>query len=227
MTFDRVAPYYDRLARFVFGRALEQAQVALTGQLPTGGRWLLLGGGTGWLLEQILHRCSPTEVLYIEASQPMLSQAEQRLRGHPHRSIVQFCHGTEASLHSDDRFDVILTPFVLDLFSEEWLDTHLIPRLLDTLRPTGYWLITDFVPTHVWWHRLLAKAMLSFFRLTAGVRISRLPDWPRLMRDRLALVADTQGVGGMVRSVLFTPFPETVEQSPRTAARRTTLPDQD
>lgn len=203
MTFDTIASTYDPLAQLVFGRSLQRAQVSLLDRLPNGGRWLILGGGTGWLLKQVLDRCAPDHVVYLEASGQMLTLSEKRVQHHPNRNRVAFRQGTEASLSERERFTVILTPFVLDLFSEPWLAERMIPRLLQHLTPGGFWLVTDFVPTNVWWQRALVRAMLLFFRWTAGLRTNRLPDWLPLIQKRLPSVAQEAAVNGMVLSVLF------------------------
>ncbi len=208
MTFDLIAPFYDRLAHLVFGQTLEQAQLSLLNRLPRGGRWLLLGGGTGWLLEQVINRCQPESVLYLEASGEMLKLAQKRIDNQPYNSRIEFMLGTESTLPETDSFDSILTPFVLDLFSENWLENSMIPRLLNALKPGGYWLVTDFVPTSVWWQRVLAKSMLLFFRLTTGLRATRLPDWGRLLQKKMTLIAETRSFNGMIRSELFRQAPE-------------------
>jgi len=203
MTFNYVAPFYDRLAHLVFGRTLERAQLALLGRFSTGGNWLLVGGGTGWLLEQVLNYCGPTTVLYLEASERMLELARKRIDNQAFLTKIEFRLGTETALTEADSFDVILTPFVLDLFTEDWLHNQMIPCLLKTLKPSGFWLATDFVPTTVWWHRLLVKTMQLFFQVTAGIQSHRLSDWMPLLKTRLHLVAQQAALNGMIQSALF------------------------
>lgn len=209
MSFDAIAPFYDHLAHLVFGRTLERAQLSLLHQLPEGGRWLLLGGGTGWLLKHVMDRCQPDSVLYLEASGRMLDLAQKRLANQSNGQKISFRLGTEAALAAADSFDVILTPFVLDLFPERWLEQVMIPVLAGKLKPGGYWLSTDFVPTTVWWQRLLARCMLIFFGLTTGIHTTRLPDWSRLVQKKMTLIAETRSLTGMIRSELFRPFPGT------------------
>lgn len=216
MNFNRVAPVYDRLAHLVFGQTLERAQLALLDRLPDGGQWLLVGGGTGWLLEQVLNRCQPISILYLEASERMLDLTQQRLANHAQRDKVAYRLGTEADLTDTDRFDIIVTPFVLDLFSEYWLKNQMIPCLLETLEAGGYWLVTDFVPPISLWQRVLANSMLLFFRVTAGLSTQRLPDWIPLLQTWLELVAQQAALQGMIQSGLFTQSSETARQYART-----------
>ena len=53
------------------------------------------------------------------------------------------CTATSKKLASDDRYDVVITNFVLDMYAGAALD-QLMRRLLSHLRPAGYWLFTDF-----------------------------------------------------------------------------------
>ena len=106
--FDRVAWCYDVLAGLVFGPAQRRAQQAALVGLPAGApHVLILGGGTGWVLLEVL-RCRPqATVLYLEASPKMLTRASTRLaRVCPAATTqIEFRHGTQAALaHRAIRF---------------------------------------------------------------------------------------------------------------------------
>ncbi|MBN8821552.1 MULTISPECIES: class I SAM-dependent methyltransferase [unclassified Spirosoma] len=179
--FNAVAPIYDLLAFLVFGRKLQQAQLTWLNRIPTGATVLLVGGGTGWLLQQVLTRCKPKRVVYLEASAQMLARASRRMVRLSVMGSVEFRLGDETSLTDEERFDVILTPFVLDLFSESFLQDSFVPRLYSVLKPGGLWLVTDFVPTTVGWQRALLWIMIRFFRLTAGIQTRQLANWQRVL----------------------------------------------
>lgn len=179
--FDTVAFLYDPLARLVFGRALERAQTRLFPHLKTGASVLILGGGTGFLLNAVLTRLRPRYVLYLEASAQMLSRAAHRTDRHPLRCCVTFRQGTQAELAPGESFDVVLLPFVLDLYTDETLRSVLLPPLLTALAPGGQLLVTDFDQPRTAPQRLILWAMYRFFRLSTGIEARRLPDWPRLL----------------------------------------------
>lgn len=178
MSFNFVAPFYDFLASLVFGQTLKKAQTALLPHLPKQASILIVGGGSGWILKQVLTQCNPQRALYLEASERMLAMSKKQVSQHPLRERVMFRCGTENDLQANEQFDVLLTPFVLDLFPDEVLINQTLPRLQNTLRPGGYWLITDFLPTRIWWQQWLVRAMYAFFGLTAGVKARHLPNWP-------------------------------------------------
>lgn len=181
--FDRVAWCYDALAGLVFGSALRNTQRAALAGLPAGSPHLLiLGGGTGWVLAEVLRRRPAATVLYLEASPRMLARARARLAP-AQLGQVAFRHGTQAALQPGESFDGIITFFVLDC-----VEMAELPMALDVLnaarRPGAPWLLADFRPARRGWRRLLLAAMYWFFRLTTGLRANHLPDLVAALRAR-------------------------------------------
>lgn len=192
MTFDIVAPVYDQLAGLVFGQTLKKAQTAFLNQIPAGASILLIGGGTGWLLDAVLTTSTPQRVVYLEASRNMLAIARERVRNHPLEGRVYFQHGTEADLDTHERFDVVLIPFVVDLFAEPLLRDVFFPRIYHALAPHGFCIITDFTPPTTWWQQGLSTGMYLFFKVMANVRPWALPDWPKLLKQDMGFVLRRQ-----------------------------------
>ncbi|SFC05306.1 class I SAM-dependent methyltransferase [Spirosoma endophyticum] len=202
--FDWIAPVYDALAFVVFGRKLQQAQLTFLNRIPHDATILLVGGGTGWLLEQVLIKCKPRRVLYLELSARMVAKASHRMVKNGVVGSVEFRVGDVRDLPTDEPFDILITPFLLDLFPESTLQTDVIPRLLRILKPTSLWLVTDFVATHVWWQKALLWSMIRFFQLTAGIEAKQLPDWQRFLADAGLIRQESQPqVGGMVRAEIW------------------------
>jgi ubiquinone/menaquinone biosynthesis C-methylase UbiE len=202
--FDWVAPVYDAMAFVVFGRKLQRAQTVYLNLIPEGASVLIVGGGTGWLLEQLLKHYEPGHILYLESSGQMVAQASRRMVRKAVLGSVEFRVGDETSLRPDEKFDVVITPFLLDLFSESTLQTQLIPQLLHALAPNGHWLVTDFVPPAVWWQKALLWTMIRFFRLTAGIETRQLANWQKLLQAAgLVNIARKPQVGGMVSAQLW------------------------
>lgn len=204
MSFDWIAPLYDPLAFLVFGRKLQRAQTVFLGQIPPGASVLIVGGGTGWLLERVLTTCQPKHVVYLEASAQMAARASRRIVRHAVVGSVAFRVGDETQLKPNERFDVIMTPFVLDLFTEKTLLTAFIPTLRSRLAPGGLWAVTDFVQPQTGWQKALLWSMIRFFRLTAGIEIRQLADWQRCLRETgLTLQNRERQVGGMVSTEVW------------------------
>lgn len=177
--FDRIAPYYDTLAGWVFGDQIRKSQTAFLHLIPKDGNVLVLGGGTGWVLNEIMLQCQPRQIVYIEPSGEMIRLAQKSIQQAdlPPTSVT-FIQGTIAKLDSDDRFDCLITPFVLDLFDAPELEEVCI-QLQDSLRIGGYWVFADFHIPNNWigpFARLLIRLMYAFFRLTSQVKTRQLAD---------------------------------------------------
>lgn len=186
--FGRVARVYDQLASLVFGRAQRRAQMAaLRAGLPLAGpmpRVLVLGGGPGWVLTELLRQCPTARVLYLETSAAMLGLAQARLARHAPALIaqVEFRQGSERSLRPGEQVDALVTFFVLDCFTLAELPGALA-RLQAARRPGAPWLVADFRPARNWWQRGLLRAMYLFFRATVGLRARQLPPWPTALAE--------------------------------------------
>ena len=208
--FDRVAWCYDWLATLVFGPALRRAQqLALTGLPARAPHVLVLGGGTGWVLDEIWRRRPEATVLYLDASAAMLARAGLRLRHWPaeHAKRVTFRQGTQAALRPDETFDAIITFFVLDC-----VPLHELPgalgQLLAARRPGAPWLLADFRPARHWWQRGLLRAMYLFFRWSTGLRVSQMADFEAELFTRgLQATARRTYFGGAVAGGIFNAQP--------------------
>ncbi len=181
MTFDLVAPIYEVLARLVFGQEHRRAEAFFLPEIPENSRVLLAGGGAGHLLEKLLKTRKPAFVAFVEPSAAMRRRARRRVAGSPGSDRVAFLEN-DRQLAALSPFDALLTPYVLDLFSDETLETVFLPPLMAALTPGAVWLFTDFIPPPKRWQKLLLKTMYAFFRLTARIPARRLPDFERAFR---------------------------------------------
>ncbi len=195
--FDRVAWVYEPLAKAVFGKSLERAQEAFFSDLPERGKVLILGGGTGWVLERLFADKPKLEVWYVEASEKMLQMSQRRVAS----SKIHWIHGTEEDL-PEEKFDVIITHFLLDLFEKPRI-TDVIQRLKNVLSPSGVWLVADFDRQGA--NNVFKKALLwmmyRFFRALCGIEAKTLPAvWEHLKKEGLRTERSEGFYFGMVRS---------------------------
>nr|WP_067060974.1 class I SAM-dependent methyltransferase [Mucilaginibacter sp. L294] len=171
--YDNSASFYDRLSRLVFGKALVNAQAWLLPRIPKDAKVLIVGGGTGWILDEIskLHP-SGLSITYVEISANMMALSRKRNIGTNH---VEFINKAveDAGLPAD--FDVVITPFLFDNFTEDTLP-RVFQHIHQTLKPGGLWFNTDFQLTGKWWQYAMLKSMLLFFKVLCGVPSWRLPD---------------------------------------------------
>ena len=171
--FDRIAIVYDGLARLVFGSSIKLAQVCFLMDVPPQSKVLIVGGGTGWFLAELLKLNPTCEVWYVEASEKMLELSKEKTN---HSSRVHFIRGTENSIPAKIKFDVVITNFYFDLFTNTSLDSVLI-KIQGVVKPGTLWLVTDFTDGNKWWQSILLKTMYRFFQKTCNVEASQLTDW--------------------------------------------------
>jgi ubiquinone/menaquinone biosynthesis C-methylase UbiE len=171
--YDNSAWFYDRLSRVVYGRALIRSQVYLLKHIPKNSNILIAGGGTGWILEEItkVHPSGLT-ITYAEISSNMMALSKKRNVGN---NEVIFLNEPVENIETGKFYDVVFTPFLFDNFTEETLQ-NVFAHIHSRLKPGGIWLNTDFRPAGKWWHTLLLKSMIIFFRTICGIEAKKLPD---------------------------------------------------
>jgi ubiquinone/menaquinone biosynthesis C-methylase UbiE len=171
--FDNSAWFYDRLSRLVYGKALVRAQVYLLQYIPAGSNILIAGGGTGWILEEIakLHP-SGLKITYVEVSARMTTLSSKRDIG---KNQVTFINQPVEHLSDQIAYDVAITPFLFDNFTEETLQT-VFKHIHTRLKPDGLWLNNDFRPTGKWWQTFLLQSMILFFRIICRIEAKELPE---------------------------------------------------
>ncbi|GGN00230.1 hypothetical protein GCM10010967_38030 [Dyadobacter beijingensis] len=178
--YDRIARYYDRLSRLIFGKAIVRAQQSLLGHIGPPGRMLIVGGGTGWILEEIARRHGSGLVIdYVEISGNMLARSRRRNTAD---NEVRFVHSGVEDFVPAHRYDAVVTPFLFDNFAPVRAEA-VFQKLDDLLLPGGQWLFADFnieQNGHAFWQKLLLRAMYVFFRTISQVEARELPDMKRL-----------------------------------------------
>jgi ubiquinone/menaquinone biosynthesis C-methylase UbiE len=152
------------------------AQVELLGYVAAGSRMLIVGGGTGWILEEIAERYpAGLRITYVESSGEMMRLARRRRVG---ASDVSFVELPIEEFVTDERYDCILTGFLFDNFSA-LVSERVIGLLSPMLESDGSWLFADFYYRRQesrFWQGLLLRVMYFSARLICKVDARELPD---------------------------------------------------
>ena len=198
--FDRVAPFYDRLAQWVFGDSIRASQAYFLKEIRQGSKVLILGGGTGNILQDLDQLARKMQVTYLESSGEMLRLSREKL---PFKFLsVRFIQGTEKNIPPGE-FDVVITAFFLDVFDESKLP-EIMETLYDHLANGGIWLQTDFTRTRVPWQRLLVKGMYLFFRVFTNLPGKKLLDFSsRFSQFNLKMKAYHHFFSNMIMTVVY------------------------
>jgi ubiquinone/menaquinone biosynthesis C-methylase UbiE len=172
--YDHIAGFYDLMSSVIYGRSIVRAQVCLIPFIAEQSRILIVGGGTGWILEEIASQYPHgLEIDYIESSARMISLSRKR---HTGSNTVHLIHQSIENHTIEKPYDVIITPFVLDNFSSEKIGP-VYNKLDSGLKRNGLWLYADFVydkEAKPLWQALLLKVMYFFFHITTGIETREL-----------------------------------------------------
>lgn len=88
---------------------------------------------------------------------------------------VTFINAVIEDAGIDNQYDVVITPFLLDNFTDGALQKIFL-QLDAALEPKGIWLYSDFQNTNVLWQKAVLKIMYLFFRSFCGIDATHLPD---------------------------------------------------
>ncbi|HEY4196754.1 MAG TPA: methyltransferase domain-containing protein [Mucilaginibacter sp.] len=191
--YDNSAWFYDRLSRVIYGRALIWSQVYLLPSIPAGATILIAGGGTGWILEEIakIHP-SGLKITYAEISAKMMALSQKRNTGD---NEVIYINLPVENVQMPDQFDVVITPFLFDNFTEQTLQ-KVFSKIHQSLKPTGIWLNTDFRLTGKWWQKLLLRSMIVFFRIICRIESTKLPEMEKCFEQQAYAVINQKSFFG-------------------------------
>jgi len=170
--YNNSAWFYDSLSRMVYGKALVNAQVYLLKYVFQNSSILIVGGGTGWILEELstIHP-SGLNITYVEVAANMMALSQKRNTGN---NNVVFINDAIENIALANAFDVIITPFLFDNFNEVTLK-KVFASINGLIKKDGTWLNTDFQLTGKWWQNVLLKTMFVFFKMICGIEASKLP----------------------------------------------------
>lgn len=160
--YDKIAKHYDFLSRLVFFKSQVNAQINQLKYIPKNSHILIVGGGTGWILEEIAKiHASGLHIVYVEASTKMTALSKQKNSG---SNTVDFFTMNIENFATHNTFDIILTPFLFDNFTVDDAKS-VFKKLHDILKNNGLWFFTDFniQGKSSWWKLLFIKFMYQFF----------------------------------------------------------------
>jgi ubiquinone/menaquinone biosynthesis C-methylase UbiE len=193
--FNIIASFYDFLVRMVFGSTLWEAQRLHLSIVKPADRVLIIGGGTGRILSWLPLDC---QITYVEPSSNMIRLAKRR----GNRS-VEFVQSDYLNYSDDVKYDIIICPFVLDVFAANELE-RVLEKLKGQLSEDGKLMVTDFRQTKHWNHKMLIKVMLLFFRWTANLRVAALqPIQNRLEASSFTRISTKSYRNGLIFSDLY------------------------
>jgi SAM-dependent methyltransferase len=190
--FDGIARLYRWLEYLTLGPTLEQTRFCLLERLRPCRRALILGDGDGRFTERLLQAQQSLVADAVDASAVMLQLL--RIRCVPHARRLKTQQADVREIVFTGRYDLIVTHFFLDCLTDDELAV-LVARLQAHSEPDTLWLVSEFaVPPNLlhWPARLYVRLLYFAFRVLTGLRITRLPDYHRVLRDAGFSVVERQ-----------------------------------
>ena len=201
--YDRIAGYYDLISRIVFGNKLVEAQVCLFPHIPADSRVLIVGGGTGWLLEEIAKVHQQGLIIeYIDSSAKMIAISKKRNHG---ANEINFINLAAENYNTDKKFDIILTPFFFDNFQAAKIK-NLFAKFDSFLKNDGLWLYVDFVydkNNSRLWQKTLLKLMYFFFRVTSRIETQELVNMQPFFRQNYDPIIEVSHYHNFIKSIVY------------------------
>lgn len=202
--FDRVAPFYDKMMRAVFGKSIVRAQTYFLPRLIPGARVLIIGGGTGWIAQEVFEYCPDARITYLDASPKMILRAKASIVI-PEQGQIAFILGNEKFLAELGQFDVLITNFFLDLFLPP-RSQMISQQLFEQLENQGLWLYTDFYAegNPLFWRKWAINGMYFIAKHWCRIEARRYWDFEScLLRLPLHSRGEKYFFGKMIKSSLY------------------------
>ena len=200
--FNLIAPVYDPLAHLVYGNNLIRAKKEFFQKIPPGARILLMGGGTGNILNDIFENNPSLQIDFVEPSHAMIRIARKRLQG-KFQTRVNFICGDHRSIPAGISYNAVTSFFVLDCFKQEEA-FEFCKAITAGLEQNGTWLFADFFYTENKLQRGLIWFMYRFFRTVANIPANKLPDYNALMEQlNFRMIDERYFLKGLIRSQIL------------------------
>jgi ubiquinone/menaquinone biosynthesis C-methylase UbiE len=180
--FDFLSSFYDFASRFFFGSSLLKSQIYFLPELKQGKSILIFGGGTGKILVELIKQNVGLEYIYVDISSGMIEKTKKRIAKFSPSQNIHFICGSYSDLPSNKKFDLIITPYVLDCFSDKELG-NAMNALSSTLNTNGQWLFSDFYSSQSGlmkiFSNIIIRILYFLFNIICGFNITHLPDFEK------------------------------------------------
>lgn len=176
--FSALAPVYDHVVKLVFGSKLWQLQAFILKDLPAGENCLIIGGGSGKIMELALKQNLANRYFYAELSDKMIDKTKARVKDS--RQAIEYAN--EWKTWQNQSFDYIILPFVLDCYREESVN-QFVSELSVCLAPQGKIVLVDFTKTKNRLQSFFIKLLYLFFSAFTKIEARSLAPFKQIFQE--------------------------------------------
>ncbi|MCM8533545.1 MAG: class I SAM-dependent methyltransferase [Lentisphaeraceae bacterium] len=199
--FSPIAPIYDLLGSLFFGGQLHRSQLKNLSKLPHKFESILIiGGGTGKFLKDLVQSKIFKQLTYIDISPKMIELAKSKVSDGKN---INFIIGDESTIPNQS-FDLIITHYFLDCFDQDKFE-EFSKVLLSKLTVGGYWSMVDFHLNSTSAHskKLFVSFLYKFFKITCKLNAKELPNFETWFSENLEIVEDSFNCMRLLRSTVY------------------------
>lgn len=211
VNFDPLARPYRWLEYLTLGRLLEHRRFAYLQDVADRKNALLLGDGDGRFLARLLAQNTDLSADAVDSSEKMLELLQSRVRAVGASDRVRVMRADAAMKDAGfgpraDGYDLVVTHFFLDCFTDHELET-ILNRIVPKLARDAVWIVSEFTVPPVG-PKVFARILVGFlyiaFGLFTGLSIRSLPDYSAVLRSRgFVLQRQTTSMHGILVSELW------------------------
>lgn len=195
--YDSITVVYDSLVRFFSLNRINKSQEAFLSHLSTQKTALIIGGGTGCFLQQLLEQNSEINITYVDISAKMIDFATKRIATNSATDLERVTFICERIQDFEwQSYDVIVCNYILDLFDEE-LVNDLVIKFRKNLTMKGLLYVTDFSISEKnvfmkYGTQIGLTILYTFFRWITDLQTSRLANSDQIIKSKDFKVLDSK-----------------------------------
>jgi ubiquinone/menaquinone biosynthesis C-methylase UbiE len=164
--YDRIARVYGPIKKLVFQNRLARATSHHLDLIEKGEKILILGGGSGEILNLMPLN---VDITYLEKSKAMIHLARKYSR-----SYMTFVQQDFLQYDESELFEWVVCPFFLDVFDLEHLK-KVLEKIASLVSKEGKLIVIDFNSGN-WFQNIFIRSMYLFFRITTNIQTKKLLD---------------------------------------------------
>lgn len=202
--FNRIAPFYNIASVISSFNKIHKSQTWLLSKQMKFSNVLIMGGGDGKFLLEAMKQGLSEQYYYIDISDAMIKLAKSKIEKHLSLSLssVIFICGSYQEIPENEKFDLIITSYFLDCFSDKELSL-VVATLYSKLTIDGTWFFTDFnIPKdsiRSFIFKNIIQLLYVIFNLFCDLRVYCLPDFSEeFCKYELTILHEKYFLGGLL-----------------------------
>lgn len=142
--YQKVGEIYEVLCVLFFGKAVYRCRAAMLDDIKPGAKMLFAGAGHGG--DAIYAALSGADVTVIDLSATMLDKFRDNCKKYGAEGIIREIHGDVLEFKENNKFDVVVANFFLNIFDVEMMQ-KMLKKLVELAKPGAQIVIGDYVYT--------------------------------------------------------------------------------